>query len=130
MISILITTHGKLCKGMLDSLSMIAGENPNISVLEFCDDYNEYKDKLIEKLDELLLTYSGVMIFTDIMGGTPFNESYKYTMENNKGNIKIITGVNLPMVIETSLALSQENELTKLVNIAIEAGKQSINCIP
>jgi mannose/fructose/sorbose-specific phosphotransferase system IIA component len=128
MIGILVTTHGDLCQGMLNSLTMIAGENPNIFALQF-NDFSNYTEKLIEKLNVLTSDYNGVLIFTDIMGGTPFNESYKYIRENNKSSIKIITGVNLPMIVETSLALSHEDNLNNIANIAIEAGKSSINCI-
>lgn len=128
MIGLLVTSHGDLCQGMLNSLAMIAGENHNVFVLKF-DDYNNYKEELTKKLNTLTSHYNGVLIFTDIMGGTPFNESYKYIRENNKSNIKIITGVNLPMIIETTLALSREENLNNLVNIAIEAGKDSINCV-
>jgi mannose/fructose/sorbose-specific phosphotransferase system IIA component len=128
MIGILVTTHGDLCQGMLNSLTMIAGENPNIFALQF-NDFSNYTEKLIEKLNVLTSDYNGVLIFTDIMGGTPFNESYKYIRENNKSSIKIITGVNLPMIVETSLALSHEDNLNNLVDIAIEAGKSSINCV-
>jgi mannose/fructose-specific phosphotransferase system component IIA len=107
---------------------MIAGENPNIFALQF-NDFSNYTEKLIEKLNVLTSDYNGVLIFTDIMGGTPFNESYKYIRENNKSSIKIITGVNLPMIVETSLALSHEDNLNNIVDIAIEAGKSSINCV-
>lgn len=128
MIGILVTSHGDLCQGMLKSLTMIAGENPNIFILQF-NDFSNYKEELIEKLNVLTSDYNGILIFTDIMGGTPFNESYKYIRENHTSSIKIITGVNLPMIIETSLALCHEDNLNNIANIAIEAGKSSINCV-
>lgn len=128
MIGILITSHGDLCQGMMNSLTMIAGENPNISVLQF-NDFSNYAEKLAEKLCVMNSVYNGVLIFTDILGGTPFNECYKYVRGNNKNNIKIITGVNLPMIVETSLALGHEDNLDNLIKIALEAGKNSINCM-
>ncbi len=128
MIGVLVTSHGNLCQELLNSLVMITGENHNILALKF-DDYNNYKNELTMKLNIMISDYDGILIFTDIIGGTPFNESYKYVRESNKNNIKIITGVNLPMIIETTLALSHEDNLNNLVNIAVDAGKGSINCV-
>lgn len=128
MIGILVTSHGSLCQGMMNSLAMIAGENPNVFALQF-DDLSNYPEKLAEELYRLDADYNGVVVFTDILGGTPFNECYKYIRGNNKSNIKIITGVNLPMLVETSLALEHEDNLDNLVKIAVEAGKSSIECL-
>lgn len=128
MIGILVTSHGDLCQGMLNSLRMIAGENPNIFVLQF-NDFGDYAEKLAEKLSMMNAVYNNILIFTDILGGTPFNECYKYVKGGNKNNIKIITGMNLPMIVETSLAMGHEDNFESLIKIAIEAGKNSINCI-
>lgn len=127
LIGILITSHGKMCEGILDSMKMIAGDNSNIFVLKFQED-NDYVNELHKQLDKMNdeYKYDGILIFTDIRSGTPFNESYKYIHENKKTNIKIITGMNLPMLIEVSLALEFENDLNKLVSLALESGKDSI----
>lgn len=128
MIGVLITSHGNMCEGILDSMKMIACDNSNIFVLKFKEDY-DYVNELRKQLDKMNKEYDGTLIFTDIKSGTPFNESYKYIYENKKTNIKIVTGMNLPMLIEVSLALNYENDLNKLVLLALESGKDSITSI-
>lgn len=128
LIGILITSHGMMCEGILDSMKMIAGENSNIFVLKFNESY-DYVNELHKQLDKMSNEYDGILILTDIRSGTPFNESYKYMNENENINMKIITGMNLPMIIELSLALEYENDLSKLVLLAVESGKESITSI-
>lgn len=99
MIGILIVTHGEIGKSFIDCVSHILGKSINLlecipvdpkSNLEQCQ---ELIDIEIKNLD----TGSGVLILTDIYGATPSNILKKYTTQDN---VEIITGINLPMLIQ------------------------------
>ena len=121
-----LTSHGSFCEGILDSYRMIAGDSKNIYTISLTDsgikDYSERLNKLLAdfKSEEIL-------ILTDIKGGTPYNEAYKYYLSNVE-KVKVVSGMNLPMVIEAGLNLSvcTINDLFKL---AIENGRDGIEGI-
>jgi len=126
MNGMLVTSHGDLCTGMVNSLEMIAGGNDALHCLKLDDNgIGNYSKRLHSELDEMTEKYDGVIIFSDIKGGTPYNECFRYILEK-KANIRLIAGMNLPMIIEASLALSNTDDLESLVNLAIESGKNSI----
>lgn len=126
MIGMLVTSHGNFCTGIINSLEMISGANDAIYSLKLDDNgIGDYSKRLHEKLDKMTKKYDGIIIFSDINGGTPYNECFRYILEK-KSNIRLISGMNLPMLIETSLSLSNVDGLDSLVSIAIEAGRVSI----
>lgn len=123
--NVLVTTHGSLCKGLLESYEMIAGTNLAIHTLSLTDEGIETYSNQLEVLADKLIKEGQLLIMTDIKGGTPFNESYTLAMENPSA-IQIMTGVNLPMLLETGLALSGERSIEELVEIGINAAKVAI----
>jgi PTS system mannose-specific IIA component len=66
---------------------------------------------------------SGVVIFTDMFGGTPSNLSYSFL---KKEEVEIITGVNLPMLIKF-VSLQRSNNLTEVARKVVEQGKKNIH---
>ena len=66
---------------------------------------------------------SGVVIFTDMFGGTPSNLSYSFL---NQNQIEIITGVNLPMLIKF-VSLQRSNNLREVARKVIEQGRKNIH---
>ncbi len=89
-------------------------------------DLNENPEKLrkqIEKAIKQVRQEKGVLILTDMFGGTPSNLSYSF-MED--GKVEVISGVNLPILIKAN-STRQEKELSALA-VALEAfGKRSIS---
>lgn len=123
MIGILIVSHGSLCKAMLDSSEMIIGKQSNTDYLELhCgDDVDLYEEKFIEKLKNLDCG-SGVIVFTDIYGGTPANVAIKNL---KKYNYEVITGASLAMLIEAYLSRGYTN-IDDLKESCINAAIESI----
>ncbi|MEQ7046173.1 PTS sugar transporter subunit IIA [Enterococcus gallinarum] len=121
---ILVTSHGALCNGILESFEMIAGQLPNIISLSLSkDDTGQYK----KELEDIIVTEKedGLIILCDIIGGTPYNESYRhFLMYPDK--VKVVSGLNLAMLMESGLALNNAVDLQELVDIAIDSGIQSI----
>lgn len=124
---LLLVSHGELASGLLGSFDMIAGKNKDISAISLTDEgISHFSKKLKEYLEEY--RNDEILILCDIKGGTPFNEAYREYLANSK-RIKIITGMNLPMLIEIGMIISQDVELENLSEIGVSAGITAIEGI-
>lgn len=122
---ILLATHGNLGEGLLDSYEMIAGKTENISTVKLTDSgIGEFKEKLHNTLNELTATEK-VLVLCDLKGGTPYNESFMYSLENPE-KIEVVTGVNLPMLIEIGYLLGSDTSIGQLADQAVSVGLESI----
>lgn len=129
MIGISVTTHGDLCNGLLHAAQMIIGEQEGIEAVSLDENgVDDFTSRLEEKLDELVEKYNQVLVLCDLKGGTPCNQSLKYSLMN-EGKVKVVAGVNLPMLIEASLGRSNVADLDELASLASDSGKQSIEFI-
>lgn len=123
---IVVASHGAFCHGLVESYKMIAGDNSDIYAVSLTvEGIGEFSRELSKLVDKLILE-DDILIMTDIQGGTPYNESLKYMLDKPE-NIKVISGMNLPMLIEIGLALNNDMEIDQLVNRAVEIGRKSIN---
>lgn len=116
MVKILITGHGTYAEGMLSAIELIYGNNGNIGIINFSgDDTQEYIFNLRKNVE-----YDVSLIFTDIVGGTPFNESIKTMNSILDRKIFVIGGANLALMIDIILFLEGNNisreELEKRVS--------------
>lgn len=121
---ILVTSHGGLAEGILSSYKMLAGTNDHIIYLTLTDsDTGQYK----EKLADIVKANDQILILCDIKGGTPFNESYRLFLQDSD-NIRVISGLNLGMLLEVGLAESSGNSnLNELAKLAKQAAVESID---
>lgn len=124
MIGGIIVSHGRLGEELLNALTIILGEAPNIEAISlgWYDDVEDSKRKIsasLKKVDQK----SGVLIFTDMFGGTPSNLSFTFQKE---GHVEIITGVNLPMLIKFC-SLQRSNSLKDVARKVVEQGKKNIH---
>ena len=98
MKGILLVSHGKMAEGMIDSLQMFFGENiPQLDFLSVKMDTGaeDFKNAVVQKIEELD-SGDGVVIFADVLGGTPFNQSAQLLSER----VDLITGMNLGMLMD------------------------------
>ena len=114
MIGIIIATHGDLAKALLNTACMIVGPTDRCEVCTFD------RDKSSEGLREMLKrainkvgTEDGVIILTDMFGGTPSNISLSFLEQER---VEVITGVNLPMVIY-ALTRREGKKLEEIVHV-------------
>ena len=98
MIGMVLVTHGRLAEELIAALEHVVGSQPNI--ISICigpdDDMEQRRQEILEsasKADE----GDGVVLLTDMFGGTPSNLAIS-VMDN--ANVEIIAGVNLPMLIK------------------------------
>jgi PTS system mannose-specific IIA component len=126
MIGGIIVSHGKLAEELLNALTIILGEAPNIESISigWYDDVEDSKKKInlsLKRVDQK----NGVIVFTDMFGGTPSNLSFGFLKENQ---VEIITGVNLPMLIKF-VSLQRNNDLKDVARKVVEQGKNNIHLV-
>ncbi len=124
MIGGIIVSHGRLAEELLNALTIILGEAPNIEAISigWYNDVDDSKKKVnqnLKKVDQK----NGVIIFTDMFGGTPSNLSFSFLKDNQ---VEIITGVNLPMLIKF-VSLQRCNNLREVARKVVEQGKKNIH---
>ncbi len=112
MIGGVIVSHGKLAEEILNALTIIIGEAVNIEAISigWYDDVEESKKKINKSLKSVNQK-NGVVVFTDMFGGTASNLSFSF-LKNDQ--VEIITGVNLPMLIKF-VSLQRSNNLKEIV---------------
>lgn len=125
MIGFLITGHADFSKGLMSSLNMIAGEQDGVVAVSFNENANleDYQQTLQEEVKKLLDENEGVLIFTDLLGGTPFRLSMLVAAELE--NVEVLTGTNLPMLLEGT-ALRFTDDVKEVANQLVESGKTGV----
>lgn len=124
MIGILVLTHGELGVKFLDTARLI-GLKSDEGVVALSIDPNGSPDTLREQVAKAIAktnSGSGILILTDLFGGTPTNVSLSFLEE---GRVEVVTGLNLPMLIK-SVNARDDHDLTGLAQLAADAGKENI----
>jgi PTS system mannose-specific IIA component len=106
MIGKLILTHGGVARELLAAANVISGRLSGFEALslDWSDGFDEARVKVaaaLERLDQ----GQGVLILTDMFGGTPCNISMTFY---EPGKVEILTGVNLPMVLRMACQIKEE----------------------
>ena len=125
MIGVLVVTHCRLGDALLEAADFILGERPE-AMTAVSIDLKENADKLRNKIADALKKLksdAGILILTDMFGGTPSNLSYSFLEE---GKIEVISGVNLPMLIRAASARKNQS-LSELAANLEAFGKKSIS---
>ena len=124
MIGMVLVTHGRLAEELIAALEHVVGPQPNVTAV--CigpdDDMEQRRAEILEsvsKADE----GDGVVLLTDMFGGTPSNLAIS-VME--KANVEVLAGVNLPMLIKLA-SVRKTEKLADAVQSAQEAGRKYIN---
>ena len=100
MVGIILATHGNFATGILQSASMIFGEQPNVAAVTLQP--NEGPDDVRRKMEEAVASFEDpeqVLILVDLWGGTPFNQS-NGLIAGHEDKWAIVAGLNLPMLID------------------------------
>jgi PTS system mannose-specific IIA component len=124
MVGGIIVCHGKLAEELLNALTIILGEAPNIEAISigWYDDVEDSKKKIAQSLRKVDQK-NGIVIFTDMFGGTPSNLSFSFLKDDQ---VEIITGVNLPMLIKF-VSLQRSNNLADVSKKVVDQGKKNIH---
>ncbi|OIR08010.1 PTS system mannose-specific EIIAB component [mine drainage metagenome] len=124
MIGMVLVTHGHLADELVSAMEHVVGPQPN--VIAVCigpeDDMEQRRADILRSACQVD-TGAGVVLLTDMFGGTPSNLAISIM---DKARVEVIAGVNLPMLIKLATVRNKET-LADAVASAQEAGRKYIN---
>jgi PTS system mannose-specific IIA component len=126
MIGIVIVTHSQLGDALIGAAEFIIGNRP-AAMESVSIDLSQNADKLRTKIARGIKNVEGnegILILTDMFGGTPSNLSYSFLEE---GHIEVLSGVNLPVLIQAASLRGKEMNLEDLAANLEIFGKKSIS---
>ncbi len=124
MIGLVLVTHGNLALEFISAMQHVVGKQDNVEAV--CigpeDDMEMRRAEIIEKVNKVD-SGKGVVLLTDMFGGTPSNLAISIM---DRANVEILAGMNLPMLIKIA-SLRKDKTMKETVEGAQEAGKKYIN---
>jgi PTS system mannose-specific IIA component len=125
MIGAVIVAHGRLAQELMHTAEMIVGPLSQIKPvsIDVNDEVNSARER-IRKAIKGVDNGSGVIIFTDMFGGTPSNISLSFLDELK---VEVVTGINLPMLLKMVTTSEEPTSLRDFANILKKKGQESIH---
>lgn len=121
---IILVSHGKLAKGMKDTVEMIAGQQENLEAYEAYENGTSDDSFINDLKNSLTLSKNDdVIIVTDVLGGSVNNEATQ--LLKDYPNLTILTGMNLPLII-TLVTTVNSGISDEKVSEAIDEGKKGV----
>src|SRR5688572_30260871 len=107
-LGVVVVTHGQLANELVNAAEMIVGDLPRFTAVSigWHDDVNDAREEIAHAIDRVRGD-GGVLLLTDMFGGTPSNLGMTF-LETDR--LEVITGVNLPMLIKLA-SLSSSSDL-------------------
>jgi PTS system mannose-specific IIA component len=123
MIGVVVVTHGQLASELVNAAEMIVGDLPQFAAVSigWHDDVNDAREEIVQAI-ERVRGAEGVLLLTDMFGGTPSNLGMTFL---EKDRIEVITGVNLPMLIKLA-GLAQSRDLLAVARQMRDDGRSAI----
>ena len=124
MIGVVVVTHGQLATELLNAAEAIVGDLPRFAAVSigWHDDMDDAREEIRQAIARLQ-DEGGVLLLTDMFGGTPTNLGLSFVEPDR---VEVVTGVNLPMLIKlTSLRSSQD--LLAVARELRETGRNAIH---
>lgn len=126
MKGILIVTHHNLANAFVETIEMIAGKHDFLESLGLhpSQEPESFGNLIVESVQRLKAKgYDEVIVVLDLYGGTPCNQTIRILRENQ---LKVLVGVNLPMMLQMTLMNTNEDSLEDLAEASICCGKEGI----
>ncbi|OCX05659.1 PTS sugar transporter subunit IIB [Streptococcus dysgalactiae] len=132
-IGIIIASHGKFAEGIHQSGSMIFGEQEKVQVVTFMP--NEGPDDLYGHFNNAISQFDAddeILVLADLWSGSPFNQASRVAGENPDRKMAIITGLNLPMLIQayTERLMDAGAGVEQVAANIIKESKDGIKALP
>ncbi|MDO4667699.1 MAG: PTS sugar transporter subunit IIB [Streptococcus sp.] len=132
-IGIIIASHGEFATGIHQSGSMIFGEQEKVQVVTFMP--NEGPDDLYAKFNTAVTSFDEndeVLVLADLWSGSPFNQASRVMGENPDRKFAIITGLNLPMLIQayTERMMDASASVETVVANILKEAKEGVKVLP
>ncbi|HUS98205.1 MAG TPA: PTS sugar transporter subunit IIA [Hyphomicrobiaceae bacterium] len=124
MIGLVIVTHGRLAQEFRAALEHVVGRQDQIETISIGpdDDIESRREDILSAIRSTD-TGRGVVVVTDMFGGTPSNLSISVMEE---ARVEVIAGVNLPLLVKLA-SVRAECEIARAVDLAKDAGRKYIN---
>ncbi|MDF1734820.1 MAG: PTS sugar transporter subunit IIA [Minwuia sp.] len=124
MIGMVLVTHGRLAEEFIAATEHVVGAQENVRAISIGpDDDMEQRRKDIMEAVAAVNDGKGVVLLTDMFGGTPSNLAISMM---DQGEVEVIAGMNLPMLIKLA-TVREKSTLREAAAIAQEAGRKYIN---
>lgn len=129
MVGIIIASHGEFAEGILQSATMIVGEQENVAAVVLQP--SEGPDDIRKKIEEAAASFDTdeVLVLADLWGGTPFNQANSI-YEQNKDKWAIVAGLSLPMLIEALTARYSMNESHAIARAIVPVAQENVKVKP
>ncbi|MFA6942022.1 MAG: mannose/fructose/sorbose PTS transporter subunit IIA [Clostridiaceae bacterium] len=130
MVGIILASHGEFAKGILQSSTMIFGEQENVQAVTLMP--SEGPDDIKAKMKDAIASFDNqdeVLFLVDLWGGTPFNQ-VNSLFEEHKDKWAIVTGMNLPMVIEAYASRSSMEYTQEVAAHIYQTAKEGVKVKP
>jgi mannose PTS system EIIA component len=123
MIGVVVVTHGQLATELVNAAEMIVGDLPQFTAVSigWHDDVNDAQEDIAQAIQRVR-TDGGVLLLTDMFGGTPSNLAITFLRTDS---VEVITGVNLPMLIKLA-GLRSSSDLLGVAREMREHGRNAI----
>ncbi|MFT8870689.1 MAG: mannose/fructose/sorbose PTS transporter subunit IIA [Sporolactobacillus sp.] len=129
-VSIILASHGSFAEGILQSGSMIFGEQENVKAVTLMP--NEGPADIQAKMKHAMASFGeqeDILFLVDLWGGTPFNQANRL-FEEHKDKCAIVSGMNLPMLIEAYASRAAMNTAHKLAARLLSTAKEGVKVRP
>lgn len=130
MVGIILASHGEFAKGILQSATMIFGEQENVQAVTLMP--SEGPDDIKAKMKEAIASFDNqdeVLFLVDLWGGTPFNQADSL-VEQYKDKWAIVAGMNLPMVIEAYASRFSMESAQEIAANIIKVSREGVKVKP
>ena len=127
MIGVLLATHGEFAAGILDGAELIMGkqENCQIVALRHGDSIEAFSTSILSAI-KALNQGAGVIVFTDLYAGSPYNEAALNHKKLIEVEYRLVSGVNLPMLLEAFNQRLLGSSLEETLVQSLQSGSQGI----
>ncbi|MGX7199759.1 mannose/fructose/sorbose PTS transporter subunit IIA [Enterococcus nangangensis] len=130
MVGIIIASHGEFANGILQSGAMIFGEQENVKAVTLMP--SEGPDDIKGKIKDAVASFDDqeeVLFLVDLWGGTPFNQANSF-FEEHKDKWAIVSGMNLPMVIEAYASRFSMNTAHEIAAHIVTTAREGVRILP
>lgn len=126
MVGYVVTGHAEFAPGLASSLNLLVSSLPDFDAVPYrLGEESSYLQRLTEAVSRVGQDEEGVIIFCDLMGGSPFNQAMALAKQTD--GVEVITGANLSMLLAAYNARAEGVTIEEQVATALKAGEDGIN---
>ena len=126
MVGLVVASHGRLAEELVATAEQIVGKLPSVATCNIepgtsPEDLRAKMKQAVARVDD----GEGVIVMADLFGGSPCKESL---MMCQRGNLEVLAGVNLPMILKANSLRGDHLPLAELASLLISYGQRNITC--